>query len=340
MRVFCTGISGVGATSYIRSVVDYAAERGKEIKVFDVGEEVFKLARESGHPVTNAGVLDLPLRAIKYLTSSVYKGIAGEIEKYPNAIVDGHINFKWRGVTRTVMDPNMARWINPDVYVNLMNLGRPIMAKLKKDKAQWRDQIDSGMLTLQMLLAWQNMEVTCTELFASGDNEKTMYVLPSTDSPDSLYKLATRKNPEVTYVSFPISHIKKDEVSKDIIDNFVAELRKFQDLAVISPRSVEMPKNPSAVEDQYTVMQDLEWFVEKTSKRIFACFPVRAYSKGVDHETIKAKESCKEVWFIAPKDMTDPFTNASLHRRFYKPEECIKALLESGMKQSDLRVSE
>ena len=41
-----------------------------------------------------------------------------------------------------------------------------------------------------------------------------MYVLPSNDSVDSLYKISTRPDVEIAYVSFPITHLKEDKDSQ------------------------------------------------------------------------------------------------------------------------------
>ncbi len=345
MRVFCTGISGVGATDYIDAVREYAESRNEEIKVFNVGREVSDLAEKTGYPITPTGVLDLNKRTITSLTHTAYQKIAGEIGKYKNAIIDAHINFRWRGVVTPIVTFDMIEPLQPDVYVTLMDLARPIVKRLKEDKEQWKYEIKKGNITIANTLDLQNFEVNMTEQMARYHEyiarcqgkpvkRKPMHVLPTNDSPDSLYKLATRENTEVAYASFPITHIMNDEESRKKIDYWVAELRKFEDLAIISPRSVELPSDPSPIENQHTVAQDLEWFVEKSTHRIFVYFPKKVYSRGVDHESIKAKESCKEVWFTAPKEMEDPFTNSTIHKRFYSPEECIEELVKSGMKRS------
>lgn len=335
MRVFCTGIPGAGATDYIKKVAQYGHSKGQEIKVFNVGQEVFDLAKESGFPITPAGVLDLNKRSIHYLTSAVYQKIAREITDYEHCIVDAHIHFRWRGAVTDAVTPRMVEWLNPDAYVTMMDLARPILKRLyspKKDNEQWKSECEKGNLNIENILDLQNYEVNTTEQWASA-YKKPMYVLPSNDSVDSLYKISTRPDVEIAYASFPITHLKEDKDSQQKIDQFVEELRRFKNLAVISPHSVKLPEKPSDIENQHTVMQDLEWFVEKSTKRIFVYFPKKVYSRGVDHESIKAKESCKEVWFIAPEDMNDPFTNSTIHQRFYSHEECIRKILESGMEQ-------
>ncbi len=337
MKVFCSGISGVGATEHIKKAVKYAKLNGEDIKIFNVGQEVKDAAERYGYPITPTGVLDLGKRTIHYLTGAVYEKIAGEINNYQNCIIDAHIHFRWRGAVTNAVTPKMAELLNPDVYITLMDLARPILNRLNRDNDQWKYESEKGNLTVENLLDWQNYEVNTTEQWALL-HEKPMYVLPTNDAVDkdlvdSLYKISTRKEVEVAYVSFPISHIKNDAESQSKIDAFVKELRRFKDLAIISPRAVELPDDPSKIEDQHTVMQDLEWFVEKSTSRIFVYFPKKVYSRGVDSEATKAKESCKEVWFIAPKEMEDPFTNSAIHQRFYSPEECIDKLLKSGMER-------
>jgi adenylate kinase len=332
MRVYCTGISGVGASEHIKRVKDYATKKGEEIKVFSIGREVFKQAEKSGFPVTNTGVLDLDKRTLSYLTMASYEKIAKEVSEHENCIVDAHINFRWRGAIVTPVNFNMVDYLKPDVYVTIMDLARPIIDRLKKDKAQWRHEIEEGNITISNTLDLQNIEVNMTEKFALHHNKQS-YVLPSQDSPDSLYKLTTKSNTEVAYVSFPITHILQDKGSAAKIDSYVEKLREFDNLAVITPRAVILPKDPSRIEDQHTVTQDLDWFVEKSSKRIFVYFPLKVHSRGVAHESIRANGSCKEVWFTAPKEMTDPFTNSTINRRFYEPEECLEALVTEGMKR-------
>ncbi|MBI2125493.1 hypothetical protein HYV87_03740 [Candidatus Woesearchaeota archaeon] len=343
MRVFCSGISGAGASSYIAKVVEHAQAKGETIKVFDVGKEVLQAAERYGRPVTSAGILDLSTTSLRYLTGAVYERIAGEIDQYPNCIIDGHINFRWRGTLTTVVTPEMVGPLNPDVYVTVMNLGRSIYTELKDGRDvhnQWKAEVENGNITVANILDWQNMEVKMTEQFAgAGLSRKKMYVLPSQDSPDSLYKIVTRRTTdgksgvEVAYVSFPITSIKDDEESRQKIYHFVEGLRSFRNLAVVSPKALVLPADPSTIENQHTVMQDLEWFVEKADSRIFVCFPKKVRSRGVEHESIRAKESGKQVWFTAPPEMKDPFTDSAIHYRFYSPEECIEKLVKSGMER-------
>ncbi len=332
MKVYCSGISGAGATEHINKVVEYAHSRGEEIKVFNVGQEVARFAKECGFPITPTGVLDLGERTVHYLSGGAYKGIARQAQDYKHCIIDGHIHFRWRGAITDAITQEMVSWINPDAYITMMDLGRPILSRLAKDKEQWKYEVQKKNLTVDNILDWQIFEVKTAQEWAAF-HKKPMYVLPSNDCPDSLYKIATQRNVEVAYVSFPISHIKKDEESKQKIDHFIAELRRFRDLAIISPRSIELPDDPSSIEDQHTVTQDLEWFVGKSTKRIFVYFPKKVYSMGVSNELIHAKQNCKEVWFTAPEEMRDPFTNAAIHQRFYAPEECLQKLVESGMQR-------
>ncbi|MBU0470307.1 MAG: AAA family ATPase [Nanoarchaeota archaeon] len=334
MRVYCTGISGVGASKYIEGVVEYAKTKEEEIKIFNVGKEVFRLAEKAGYPVTPTGVLDLSERALTHLTDTAYENIAGRIEKYENAIIDAHLNFRWRGAIITPVKMRMITPLKPDIYVTIMDLARPIIKRLSEDTKQWKREIEKNNITIPNTLDLQNMEVNLTEQIAHY-KRKPMYVLPTGDSPDSLYKIATNKDVEVAYVSFPMTHILTDEVSREKIDNFVKQLRQFENLALITPRAVEVPTNPSSIEEQHTVMQDLGWFVEKSTKRIFVYFPKIVYSRGVDHESIRAKESCKEVWFTAPPEMRDPFTNSTIHKRFNSPEECLEALVKEGLKRTE-----
>ena len=332
MRVFCSGISGAGASEHIKKVVEYAVSKGEEIKAFNVGLEVFNAAERSGYPVTPAGVLDLDKRALNYLTLAAYETIGREIDNYPNSIIDAHIHFCWRGVLTDSVKPEMVKRLNPDVYVTLMDLAEPIMERLEADKTQWRNQVENEGLDERSILHLQTMEVSTTKQWAAF-LEKPMYVLPSKDSADSLYKLATRNDMEVTYTSFPITSFHDDPESQQKIGRFIEELRRFCNLAVVSPRALVLGKNTTRIEDQHTPMHDLEWFVGGSTQRIFVYFPKKVRSSGVHSEAMKAKGSCKEVWFIGPPDMKDPFTDSNIHHRFYSPEDCIEKLLKSGMER-------
>src|SRR3989338_137784 len=332
MRVFCSGISGAGASEHIAKVADYATARGEEIKVFNMGQEVFNAAKRSGYPITPAGVLDLDKRALNYLTLAAYETIASQIGNYENSIIDAHIHFCWRGVLTASVKPEMVRALDPDVYVTLMDLAQPIMERLKADNAQWRSQVENEGLDKRSVLHLQTAEVSTTRQFA-GFLEKPMYVLPSKDSPDSLYKIATASNVEVAYASFHITSFYNDPESQDQIDTFIEDLRRFKGLAIISPRALVLGPDPTKIEFQHTVMHDLEWLVGGSTQRVFVYFPKKVRSSGVHSEATKAKGSCKEVWFVGPEDMRDPFTDANIHQRFYSPDACIAKLLESGMER-------
>ena len=149
------------------------------------------------------------------------------------------------------------------------------------------------------------VEVQTTSQWAAA-HKKPMYVLPTNDSADSLFKITTCKKVEVAYISFPISHIRNDPESQQKIDQFVTELRRFKDLAIISPRALMLPENPSRDRKPIHSHARFGMVCRKIHGEDFCVLPEKVYSRGVDHESIRAKESCKDVWFIAPPEMDDP----------------------------------
>ena len=95
MRVVITGQIGIDKKPYLESVQAIAAERGRPIKAFHVGNMMYSESPD----IRGGRILDLPLSHLATLRRAAFKDIISQTqpaEDHQDIIVNTHATFRWR----------------------------------------------------------------------------------------------------------------------------------------------------------------------------------------------------------------------------------------------------
>jgi len=329
--VLVTGISGCGRKEPLEEFARFAAQRGKKVKTYFVGDMMFEHAKKVGVYLTKENVLNASPSLLDALRGAVFERILAQlpVDMAENdvVIISMHAVFFWKKMYIRSYDRFYIDKIRPDIFITFINSAGIMKEQLDKRK-QWQQQ----NLSIEEILLWQNVEVEMTAGFSEIER-KPFFIMPSKQCLNNLYKLIFCPNMEPVYASFPMTHL-KDEKARKRIDNFVNELGKY--FTVFDPRLIEIStSNPDSTNNPernktifyQTVKRDLYWYI-KQSKKIIAFFPSVAFSTGVINELREAYETNKDVWLIFPQGDTSPFTLYFCNRLFNDEKEFFSFLKE------------
>src|SRR4030043_1964592 len=117
MIIVVTGMGGVDKKSYLQQVCRFAADKGKEVLLCNVGEMMYAEAPD----IPKSKILDIPMKRLNSLRRSVFKDIIAKAEKAPNLIVNTHAAFRWRHGLFPAVDFDQMRHLGPDMYICLVD---------------------------------------------------------------------------------------------------------------------------------------------------------------------------------------------------------------------------
>lgn len=226
-----TGISGSGRNEYVRALADYARSRGKDPKVFEVGEMMFSLAESLGIKILEGKILDLSASTLNYLRTTVFERILRESRGYEDVIISTHACFRWRRHLLQGLDFYYLNLFNPDLYASVVDEVIPTCLRLERS-AQWRSRL--GILDV---LTWRDEEVFLTKSIADFQR-KPFYILPRRSSPETLYRLMYEGDARRVYLSYPITHAKNDLDLLAGKDRFKDRLRSLG-MVVFDPGQID-----------------------------------------------------------------------------------------------------
>jgi len=229
MIVVVTGMVGVDKKSYLQKVREFAAERGKEVVLCNVGEEMYAEA-----PDIPAGkILDISMKRLSSLRRSVFKDIISKAKKVPNLIVNTHATFRWRHGLFPAVDFDQMRQLGTDMYVCLIDGVAALHGRLCDEH--------STEHCLKDLIVWREEEIIGTEMLCKGINEKIpFYCLArggEQETVETFYKLVFKGANKKAYLSFPITHVGAMEDVKRQIDEFRRVMKEF--FTCFDPRDLE-----------------------------------------------------------------------------------------------------
>jgi adenylate kinase len=219
MIVVVTGMVGVDKKSYLQKVCQFAAERGKDVLLCNVGEEMYAEA-----PDIPAGkILDIPMKRLNSLRRSVFKDIIAKAEKTPNLIVNTHATFRWRHGLFPAVDFDQMRRLNADMYICLIDGVIALHARLSNEH--------SIRHCLKDLIVWREEEIISTEMLCKGINEKIpFYCLArgaEEETIETFYRLVFDEVSKKAYLSFPMTHVGEMENARKEIGKFRRLMKQF-----------------------------------------------------------------------------------------------------------------
>ena len=325
--IIVTGISGCNRKEYLDKWESYCEARGKKVKIFNVGEMMFKHAYEIGLELNSENILNADPDLLHALRSAVFKGIlaeiSGELKNYDAVVISIHGFFFWKKRFQRAYDRFLNQF-SPDMFVAFVD-DAPKMLKRLSERPQWANE----NLTHTEILSWQNVEVEVTSGWAEFA-EKSFFAVAVGQPISTLYKLIFHPEIEPVYIAMPISHF-REPADRERIDKFIERLDKY--FTVFNPLSVEAVGAVSVRGDRsnwaiyhHTVHRDLYWFVRK-SKKIIVLWPETVPSPGVNHETHESFAKTKDVWVIYLGEEASPFI-AYFNTRLFTSEKEFFSFLD------------
>ena len=163
MIVVVTGMVGVDKKSYLETVCQFARERGKDVLLCNVGDEMYAEAPD----IPPGKILDIPMKRLSSLRRSVFKDIIVKAKKAPNLIVNTHATFRWRHGLFPAVDFDQMRQLNADMYVCLIDGVTALHVRLLSEH--------SIAHSLKDLVVWREEEIISTEMLCKGISERTPF---------------------------------------------------------------------------------------------------------------------------------------------------------------------
>ena len=256
MILLGTGITGSGRASYLEETKKLAEEYGKEVRLIDVGPEMFLKANSLRVEIPGDKILDLDETALRFLRATVFEGILHEIEDYKinesskDLYISLHMSFRWKKVLMPAFDYYYVTKVNPDILVTIIDSVGNIRRRIDKNPElyHWRNR-----LTVKELLIWQDEEIFITKMVADI-LDKHFYIIPYSSvnlrypDPSILYDIiydvelplmkGEKPKKRRAYLSYPMTHVENKEEFNELKNEFLDKLRK-NNIIVFDPIMVE-----------------------------------------------------------------------------------------------------
>lgn len=332
--VLATAPSGCGEKKFLEDSVNYCAERGKKIRVYDTARLMHNFADDIGEELSQENILNIDIKRRATLRAAVLRDILAEISNTKDldvAIVCLHAVFYWDKCFQPAYDRFLSsKRFKPDMYFTFMDDFRKIRERLNA-RPQWRRQ----NLTDAEILSWLNVEVILTRGWAQNA-DKPFFVIPTSEKQpvSTLYKLIFCPEIEPVYPAMPISHF-RDPKDREQIDQFIEKLDRY--FTVFNPLAVEIV-GAASVDDfqsaermtinQHVKNRDLYWLVHQ-SKKLIAYWPGPVASPGMSTEIYEAFSNGKDVWQIYLGKEASPFiTSLTTAPKIFQSEDEFFAFLD------------
>jgi adenylate kinase len=324
MIVVVTGMVGVDKKSYLERVCRFAAGRGKEVMLCNVGEMMYAEAPD----IPNGKILDIPMKRLNSLRRSVFKDIIAKAKKGPNLIVNTHATFRWRHGLFPAVDFDQMRQLGADMYICLID-GVVALHKRLTDEHYVEH-------SLKDLIVWREEEIIGTEMLCKGVGESIpFYCLArgtEEETIEAFYRLVFESQGKKAYLSFPITHVADMKDVQKEIDQFRQQMKKLFicfDPADLEESYLPLYAHKAAEQGSYFVeaaalgqkvrldlsqVQQIErdinsqiyardFLMIDQSDMIISFIPTladgrAAISSGVERELQHAHEAAKEVYVI------------------------------------------
>ncbi|MHC4156910.1 MAG: AAA family ATPase [Planctomycetota bacterium] len=156
MVVVVTGMVGLDKKSYLEKVCRFAADKGREVLLCNVGDMMYGEAPD----IPNGKILDISMKRLHSLRRSIFKDIIAKAKKDPNLIVNTHATFRWRHGLFPAVDFDQMRQLDADMYICLFDGIAALHSRLSHEH--------SIEHTLKDLLVWREEEIIGTEMLCKG----------------------------------------------------------------------------------------------------------------------------------------------------------------------------
>ena len=357
MIVVVTGMVGVDKKSYLEKVCQFAAKRGKEVLLCNVGDQMYAEAPDIPH----GKILDIPMKRLSSLRRSVFKDIIAKAKTAPNLIVNTHATFRWRHGLFPAVDFDQMRQLNADMYISLIDGVIALHTRLVAEHAVEH--------TLKDLIIWREEEIIGTEMLCKGINEKIPFLClargAEQETTETFYGLVFDGRAKKMYLSFPMTAVVDMEDVKKEIDEFRRVMK--ESFICFDPGDLEESYLPQKAQrasqkglhyvevtslgrkvrlDLHEVRQierDInsqtyarDFMLIDQSDMIISFIPSladgrAAISSGVERELQHAHEAAKEVYVIwTAKQQPSVFVTQTATKVFNSITEALECFKEKG----------
>jgi len=319
MRIFFSGVAKSGRDKLQEGFLEICKKNGKTTRVFNIGDMMFEKAKKIGLNIEFAKILEIPESTLKSLRSAVFEEIINSKLKEDVILINSHSSFWWKNGPMHAFELHYLKLLKPDVYVTVVDDPTKIIKRIEEDK-HW----GKGVISLEELAIWQELEVYTTEILAELQGKKH-FVVYSFFDPKHFFDLLFSKK-KIAYISFPITHISKQ--SKQKLEEFLKEISKF--VTPIIPAELKQSKKEKlnkkiiALLNNQLVRRDFRFI--KQSDFVIVYLPELIYSSGVDAEINYAHSINKKIFIVFPKKKVSPFVNYYADKVFYSTKELINYL--------------
>jgi adenylate kinase len=351
MVIVVTGMVGIDKKAYLAEVCDYAAKRGTDILLCNVGDMMYAEAPD----IPQGKILDISLQRLHSLRRSVIKDIIRKSTEHKHVIINTHATFRWRHGLFPAFDFYQMRQLQPDLFVCMIDGVEPLHLRLSR-----KHQIQH---TLKDLIVWREEEVLATQMMREGTHEKAGFHILARGfgrgTIETFYQLAFEPQRKKAYLSFPMTHVAG-------MPEMLTEIEQFRDamkttLTCFDPGDLEeayLPyyaqqarasgKDTIEVEvlgetielDAAEVKQIEPDINSQIYARDFALIDqadmivsfipelddgMPALSSGVERELQHAHEAAKEVFVIwMPEKEPSVFITQTANKIFRSPKEALE----------------
>lgn len=274
MKVVVTGMVGIDKRRYLESVCRLAHDKGHDITLCNVGEQMYAEA-----PDIPAGkILDISMKRLRSLRRSVFKDIIAKSRTTENIIINTHATFRWRHGLFPAIDFDQMRELDADMYICLVDDITALHTRLTDEH--------STEHTLKDLIVWREEELLGTEMLANGINEKApLYCLArgiEKETAETFYRLMFEENREKAYLSFPMTHVWDIEEIRAEITEFIQIMNRV--FTCFDPGDIEESYLPRLARK---ALQDNKKFMELETlgqNMIFDCEQVLQIEKDINSQ--------------------------------------------------------
>ncbi len=358
MRMLLTGQVGLDRQAYLDEVEAIARAAGEKLKVFHVGQMMYREARD----VQPGRILDLPLWRLNSLRRAVFRDILAELPGHPNVIVNSHATFRWKQGLFAAFDFDQLAQFRADIYVTLLDNVQTVHQRLIRDH--------NVEHSLKDLMVWREEEILATEILARVDpvHPGEFYVLARgrhQSTAMTLFRLLLRPRMRKVYPSFPMSHVLDLPQTQNEIDEFrrrMAESFITFDPGDVDEKTLHARAVAAAAEGRQTISispddhhpplrtaeiisigGDIDgqicardFMMVRQSDMIISYIPQLpggrpGLSSGVERELQHAHDHAREVYVIwRSKAAPSPFITQAASRLFGSVDEAMEYFAAQG----------
>jgi adenylate kinase len=351
MIIVVTGMVGIDKKAYLADMCDYAAKRGNDILLCNVGDMMYAEAPD----IAAGRILDISLGRLHSLRRSVIKDIIAKSKEHKHVIVNTHATFRWRHGLFPAFDFYQMRQLNPDLFICMIDGVEPLHLRLGREH-----QIQH---TLKDLIVWREEEVLATQMAQQGTNEDAdFYILArgfGKGTIETFYQLAFEPERKKAYLSFPMTHVAGMPEVLAMIEEFRDSMKTA--LTCFDPGDLEeayLPYYAQQAQKNGKDTVEVEVLGEKVhldadevkqierdinsqiyardfalidqADMIVSFIPelddgMPALSSGVERELQHAHEAAKEVFVVwMPQKDPSVFITQTANKIFRTPKEALK----------------